>query len=155
RARVSLARPGDIRLRWERVWRTLKSSRRRHEAVDSLATSQEPPTHTRTGARMHRGVRMFRVLTAALWTLAIMTMCWIPDDLLQEVESDSSLFMIPDLDKVVHWGIFAAFSVLWLRVGLSRSRYLWVAVGGIALAAVTEIVQTLPWIAREGEVSDF
>ena len=59
-----------------------------------------------------------------------------------------------DLDKVVHAGIFVVFSVLWARTLTIRRRFAWVALGGIALAILTELVQTLPIVGRDGEVSD-
>ena len=60
---------------------------------------------------------------------------------MQEVEKDSTWFKIPNLDKVVHWGIFVLFAILWLRVGSSPRRFLWVTLGGLALAVVSELVQ--------------
>ena len=74
--------------------------------------------------------------------------------MVEKVEEGSSWFDIPNLDKVVHWGIFVVFTVLWLRLGTSRWRYAWVALGGLALAVVTEMVQTLPWIGRDGGLDD-
>jgi hypothetical protein len=92
---------------------------------------------------------------AVLWTLAILGVCWLPGNWLVEVEEGSSFFKIPDLDKVIHWGIFAGFSILWLRVGASRRRYTWIVLAGFALSAITEIVQNLPVIGRDGEMADF
>ena len=37
----------------------------------------------------------------------------------------------------------------------ARVKYLWVLLAGTALAAITEIVQNLPIINREGEFEDF
>jgi hypothetical protein len=73
---------------------------------------------------------------------------------LEEAKEGSPWFELPNLDKVIHWGIFVLFSVLWLRLGTSRWRYLWVGLGGLALAIVTECVQTLPWVNRDGNVAD-
>ena len=48
------------------------------------------------------------------------------------------------------------FSVLWLRTRpAGKRRYLWILLAGTALAAITEIVQNLPIINREGEFEDF
>jgi len=101
----------------------------------------------------HR-VTTYRGMIAVLWTLVILTLCWLPSSVLQEVEKDSSWFQIPNLDKLVHWGIFLLFSLLWLRVGSSRWRFLWVALAGLVLAVVTEVVQLLPIIGRDGNIGD-
>ena len=71
--------------------------------------------------------------------------------MVQEVEGGPSWFLllIPDFDKLVHWGIFVVFTVLWLRTGTSTWRYAWVALGGLAVAAITELVQLLPAIGRD------
>jgi len=102
-------------------------------------------------------VRIFRTVVAVVWTLAIMTVCWLPRDLVKQVEGESSFFEIPNLDKVIHWGIFAAFSVFWLRVGerQRRNAWVWVGLAGIGLSALTEIIQNLPIIGRDGEMVDF
>ena len=86
----------------------------------------------------------FRIAMAALWTIVILVLCWMPGEWVQEVEEGSSWFQIPNLDKVVHWGIFVVFTVLWLRTGTSRWRYAWVALGGLAVASITELVQNAP-----------
>jgi len=72
----------------------------------------------------------------------------------REVEQSSPWFELPDLDKVVHWGIFCVFALLWLRTSRSRLRYWFVALGGLALAAITELVQNLPIVNRHGSVAD-
>jgi hypothetical protein len=59
------------------------------------------------------------------------------------------------LDKVVHGSIFVIFAILWARVWSSRRRFAWVALGGFILAAVTELVQLLPIVGRDGEILDF
>ena len=66
----------------------------------------------------------------------------------------SSWFEIPDLDKVVHCAIFVIFAILWARVWSSRRRFAWVALGGFVLAVVTELVQLLPVVGRDGEIGD-
>ena len=86
----------------------------------------------------------FRIAIAALWTIVIVVLCWMPGFVVQEIEKDSSWFQVPNLDKVVHWGIFFLFTVLWLRTSTSRWRYAWVALGGLAAASITEFVQNLP-----------
>jgi VanZ like family len=95
-----------------------------------------------------------RIAMAVAWTLVILFLCWMPGRWVNEVEQGSPWFQIPDLDKVVHWGIFVLFTVLWLRTGTSRWRYAWVALGGLAMASITELVQSLPAIGRDAEVGD-
>ena len=101
----------------------------------------------------HR-LKIYRVMAAVLWTLIILTLCWLPRSVVQEVEKDSSWFEIPNFDKLVHWGIFMLFSILWLRVGSTSWRFLWVGVGGLALAIVTEVVQLIPSIGRDASIGD-
>ena len=61
----------------------------------------------------------------------------------------------PESRQVCSQGMFVVFTVLWLAAGRSRWRYAGVAGAGIALAALTEIVQTFPGIGRHGCVADF
>lgn len=102
---------------------------------------------------MARPLRMF---SAVLWTLVILVLCWTPSYLLPLDEGPGrSLLGLLHLDKVVHAGIFVAFTVLWLRaVRGGNSLAFWVFAGGLALAVITEWAQNLPLIAREGEAAD-
>jgi VanZ family protein len=83
-----------------------------------------------------------------------MALCWLPGIIVNRIERGSGWFQIPDLDKVVHAGIFVIFSVLWLRVVSARNKYLLVGVAGIMLAALTELVQNLPIVGRDGSIED-
>jgi hypothetical protein len=98
---------------------------------------------------------IFRFGSALLWTLAILTVCWLPRRWVEVVEGERPWLQIPALDKVIHWFIFVGFSVLWLRLGQSRRRIAWIVVAGIALSAITELVQNLPVVGRDGSVGDF
>jgi hypothetical protein len=126
--------------------------------VDCLPTAQDDAEVAATPASPPAGstVILFRFAMAALWTLVILVLCWTPRELVQELEEGPSWFLllIPNFDKLVHWGIFVVFSVLWLRTGTSRWRSAWVALGGLAVAAITEIVQLLPAIRRDASVPD-
>jgi hypothetical protein len=96
-----------------------------------------------------------RVVVAVLWTIVILVLCWTPQALLPEYAGPESLTQELHLDKFVHAGIFTIFTVLWLRTRpAGKTRYLWVLLAGTALAAITEIVQNLPIINREGEFQD-
>ena len=57
----------------------------------------------------------FRLLSAVLWTIVILILCWTPEIYLPVEEVPGSLGKIIPLDKVVHAGIFAVFAILWLR----------------------------------------
>jgi hypothetical protein len=124
--------------------------------VDSLTTTQDDakPAAALAPAAATKAAMIVRFALAALWTLAIMVLCWMPRYIVEEVEEGSSWFEIPNLDKVVHWGIFVVFAVLWLRTSTSRRRYAWVALGGLALAVITELVQTIPAINRNAGLDD-
>jgi hypothetical protein len=97
-----------------------------------------------------------RLLSAFLWTVTILVACWTPDIYLPVNEQRGSLFGLIHFDKVVHLGIFGVFAVLWLRA-LPRlpQRFLRIGLVGAALAAITEIVQNLPIVHREGEFEDW
>jgi hypothetical protein len=101
-----------------------------------------------------RRPNILRLTMAVSWTLVILMLCWIPGEWVQSVEHGSSLFEIPDLDKLVHWGIFVVFTLLWIRVGSSRWWYAWAGLGGLALASISEIVQNHPMIGRDGSLDD-
>jgi len=97
----------------------------------------------------------FRLLSAVLWTIVILLLCWTPQIWLPVEEGLNSWGQYLHLDKIVHAGIFAVFAVLWLRALPPRSnRFVWVGLAGTALAAITEIVQNVPIINREGEFQD-
>jgi VanZ like family len=126
--------------------------------VDSLTTTPENDEAAAPTAGREAGgstLKAVRIAMAALWTLVILFLCWMPGKWVKEVEGGSPWFQIPDLDKVIHWGIFVLFTILWLRTGTSRWRYAWVALAGLALAAITELVQSsIPAIGRDGEIGD-
>jgi hypothetical protein len=95
-----------------------------------------------------------RIAMAVIWTLVMMMLCWLPHHVVKEIERDSSWFEIPNFDKIVHCAIFVVFSILWVRVGTSQRRFAWVILGGLVLAAVTELVQELPLVGRDASVND-
>jgi VanZ like family len=124
--------------------------------VDSLTTTRDDaaPATAPVPAAATKAAMIVRFALATTWTLVIMVLCWTPRYIVQEVEEGSSWFAIPNLDKVIHWGIFVVFAVLWLRTVNSRRRYAWVALGGLALAVITELVQTIPAINRNAGLDD-
>ena len=105
---------------------------------------------------IRESIMRLRLVLAVLWTIVILVLCWTPQTMLPVNEKPDSIVNILHLDKVIHSGIFSIFSVLWLRTQTAgKSRYVWVVLGGTALGAITEIVQNLPIINREGEFEDF
>lgn len=114
----------------------------------SLVPSTSPPSLEI--ARLGR----FRLAMAVLWTLVIMTLCWLPKYAVHELEDGSSWFKLPNFDKLVHACIFVGFAILWVRVSTSTRRIAWTALGGVALAVVTEIVQEFPAVGRDASFAD-
>jgi VanZ family protein len=88
------------------------------------------------------------------WALVIMALCWLPHGVVRKVENGSSWFEIANLDKAVHAGIFAVFGVLCLRALAGPKRAIQVVLLGLALAALTELVQELPLIGRDAGFDD-
>ncbi len=100
--------------------------------------------------------KRLRTTSAVLWTLVILVLCWTPQSFLPEEGVGPRFILgILGLDKIVHAGIFTVFAVLWLRaLPGGWARYWWVALAGTALAGLTEAVQNLPIIRRDGEFQD-
>jgi hypothetical protein len=88
------------------------------------------------------------------WTVVIMGLCWLPGQVVNELESGAGWFKLPNLDKLVHAWIFVVFSILWSRVWPSRYRFARIALAGLGLAILTELVQTVPILGRDGNVAD-
>ncbi len=96
-----------------------------------------------------------RVVLAVLWTILILVLCWTPPAMIPVNEGTESLTHKLHLDKFLHAGVFTVFTVLWMRTRpAGRTMYLWVLLAGTALAAITEIVQNLPIVNREGDFQD-
>jgi hypothetical protein len=96
-----------------------------------------------------------RLTLAVMWTVLILISCWTPADWLPVKESEGSGWHIPNSDKAVHAGMFLVFAVLWLEASPDKKgRFVWVALGGLALAAVTELGQNIPALKRDGEIAD-
>jgi len=97
---------------------------------------------------------IYRAVMAVLWTIVIMMLCWLPGHVVEKVEAGSGWFKIVNLDKAIHSGIFVVFAMLWARVWSSPRRFAWIALGGVIFAAITELVQLIPAIDRDGTVPD-
>lgn len=120
----------------------------------STTTESHEAAAAGAAAKVRASLPRLRIAMAIGWTLVILFLCWMPGGWVQEVEGDRPWLQIPNLDKLVHWGIFVVFTLLWLRTGTSRAMYAWVALGGLALATITELGQELPAIGRDGSVGD-
>ena len=95
-----------------------------------------------------------RLLPAISWTIIIMALCWLPEGWLHGGGGQGPEIKIPYLDKMIHAAIFFGFAVLWSGAIGDKRRFLWIGLGGLALALVTELVQNLPMIARHGNLKD-
>jgi VanZ family protein len=84
----------------------------------------------------------------------ILVACWIPPQHLAVDESTGGFLKIPNLDKVVHTGIFFVFAVLWMRLGTGRRWAMRVLIGGVLLAIISELGQELPFVGRDAGVMD-
>jgi VanZ like family len=121
------------------------------DSMSSVPTAPDLPSQAEPGNKVQRRLRL---AAAIVWTLVIMTLCWLPRTVVHEVEDGSRWLDIPYLDKIVHAGIFVVFSILWARVGTSRGRFKWVVLGGFLLAVVTEVGQLVPIVGRDAAVDD-
>lgn len=123
--------------------------------MSSLPTTKTSTDRDASAGPTVKGLHRIRLAAAISWTLVIMALCWLSPVWVQRLEREApAWFELPNLDKVIHWGIFCAFAVLWLRTSRSPHRYWVVTLAGIALAAITEAVQNLPIIQRDGSVAD-
>jgi len=94
-----------------------------------------------------------RALLATAWTIAILLACWLPDFVLREAKVAKPLIVL-NLDKFVHFGIFAVFAWLWMRAATIERRGWIVLVAGITLAVVSELGQQLPFVNRDAGLDD-
>jgi VanZ family protein len=95
-----------------------------------------------------------RALLAWSWTFVILLLCWLPRMYFPREERLPKPFFVPNFDKLVHMGIFAIFAILWLRASQTNRRWLWVFLGGLALATITELGQMNSFVNRDGNVAD-
>lgn len=82
-----------------------------------------------------------------------MAACLVPSAWLP-AESSTAPGQIPHLDKFVHFGMFAAFAVLWRRAGQGTGWGWRVLVCGLCLAGATELAQGAPFIERDSDPWD-
>ena len=95
--------------------------------------------------------------TAMAWTLLILGICWIPSNRLPIPESpDSSIWKlkVPHADKIIHFGVFAIYTILWFRTNPSPRFRRSVVIFGLLLAVISEIGQSHPWVRRDPDILD-
>lgn len=95
---------------------------------------------------------------AMAWTLLILGICWIPSNRLPVPElADSSIWKlkVPHADKIIHFGIFATYTILWFCTIPSPSFRRAVVMCGVILAMVSEVGQSHPWVRRDPDILDF
>jgi hypothetical protein len=99
--------------------------------------------------------RRLLLWTAILWTTLILIGTLLPARSLPETGSGSgfSLLDLPYFDKAVHFALFFGFGVLWILATGAQSRAR-VLIAGLALAVLTELLQTIPAIGREAGWED-
>ena len=95
-----------------------------------------------------------RSLPALAWTVMILALCLLPGSWLELGGGEPSgpgLFGFLPIDKLVHLAFFAGFGLLWrwARLGPART-----AIGGVALAMVTELGQLIPALERTADLYD-
>ena len=95
-----------------------------------------------------------RALLAWLWTLVIFGLCWLPGFFLPKQERLPKSIFIPNFDKLVHFGIFAIFAFLWLRVIPGNRRGFKVFLAGLAVAVISELGQNTSLVKRDGNAAD-
>ncbi|MDX2039137.1 MAG: NifU family protein [Isosphaeraceae bacterium] len=96
----------------------------------------------------------FRLASAALWTVAIVVLCWIPKRGLSIAGGGFGFLAIPHLDKIAHTIMFAGFGFLWSRVLTGARGPITIVIAGVALAILTELGQGLAIIGRATDLED-
>lgn len=91
---------------------------------------------------------------AVFWTLLIMLLCWTPRAVVEKAGDETSLFKIPNFDKLVHASMFIGFSFLWLKATAHPRRVLFVILAGFALTVVTELGQLNRFVNRDARLDD-
>ena len=95
-----------------------------------------------------------RTLPAWLWTAFLLVLCLLPRHLTPERSSAAMAGTVPHLDKLVHFGLFAVFGLLWTRALAPSPRRRAVLVIGALLAAGTELAQGLVVVDRDPNLLD-
>jgi VanZ family protein len=97
---------------------------------------------------------MLRYALAWGWTLVILVLCWWPTRLLPVSETARVPFFTINVDKLVHFSIFATFAVLWMRVRRPAGTTGRVLLAGLVLTVVSELGQLVPAVGRDANLPD-
>jgi VanZ family protein len=122
--------------------------------LSSVPSGQKSRAKAERPAITRDPLKLFRLGAAVIWTVVILLLCWIPATVVQKIEGGSPWFRVPELDKVIHAGIFAVLAILWRRAYSSRRAIGAIILGGFALGALTELGQLLPIVRRHAELYD-
>lgn len=94
-----------------------------------------------------------RMIPALSWTSLLLVACLVPSHWLRVNESQVHVG-ISHFDKLVHGLLFAGFGFLWIQSVHTRRGRTRVLVGGVLLAALTELGQGLPIVGRDTDLLD-
>jgi VanZ family protein len=97
-----------------------------------------------------------RVALAWSWTVLILALCWCPGNLLPVPETGLRIQFTMNLDKLVHFGLFAVYAYLWARAdgqpGLANPAR--VLLAGLFFTVISELGQLMPFVGRDASVED-
>jgi VanZ family protein len=106
-----------------------------------IALRDDPARHPRPRLRwLARG-----------WAVLILVACWIPRAHLPPGERVPG---VPNVDKVVHFGLFAVLGLLVRLSASPRTRTATLLALGLLLAIVSEVGQATPFVNRDANVPD-
>jgi len=93
---------------------------------------------------------------ALLWTVIIMVVVGVPGNQIPKV---SHFIDLLQPDKIVHIGLFAPFSFLWIsyiscKLKTIKSSIILVVLFGMLYAVITELLQVYVFIGRSGNFPD-
>jgi VanZ family protein len=91
-----------------------------------------------------------------LWIVVILGLCWTPKSLMPIPEGPRPVSIIPHLDKVVHFGMFAILGWLGMYAGSKPgpARYRGIFLLGLGLAILSELGQMTPLVGRDAGLDD-
>ena len=95
-----------------------------------------------------------KLTLAILATLLVLFLCLLP----RAWMGPEHIHLIPHSDKIVHFGMFFLFALLWARVAEAgeafRARVVMIAISVVCLAISTEWAQGFSFVDRDPDVLD-
>ncbi|MDB5351852.1 MAG: hypothetical protein JWN86_3099 [Planctomycetota bacterium] len=85
------------------------------------------------------------------WIFLILAVCWTPANRMPIPERQP---LVPHLDKVIHFGMFAVLGLLAGWAGILRGRTIMLVALGVGLAITSELGQATRFVARDADVWD-